>query len=92
MMDWADNNEAEWNHYFSYCNLNRATHDIKDGKISPWILLNSKAAKDMMQNMTDEQLTIIGPVLDPKYWMIRFKKLPADVELVKEVIKEGNIS
>ena len=46
----------------------------------------------MMQNMTDEQLTIIGPVLDPKYWMIRFKKLPADVELVKEVIKEGNIS
>ena len=92
MMDWADNNEAEWNHYFSYCNLNRATHDIKEGKISPWILLNSKAAKDMMQNMSDEQLNIIGPVLDPKYWMIRFKKLPADVELVKEVIKEGNIS
>ena len=54
--------------------------------------LNSKAAKDMMQNMSDEQLNIIGPVLDPKYWMIRFKKLPADVELVKEVIKEGNIS
>ena len=80
------------NLYFSYCNLNRATHDIKEGKISPWVLLNSKAAKDMMQNMSDEQLNIIGPVLDPKYWMIRFKKLPADVELVKEVIKEGNIS
>ena len=92
MMDWADNNEATWNHYFNYANLNRATHDIKEGKISPWVLLNSKAAKDMMQNMSDEQLNIIGPVLDPKYWMIRFKKLPADVELVKEVIKEGNIS
>tara|TARA_B110000977_G_C10733486_1_gene360021 strand:- start:171 stop:614 length:444 start_codon:yes stop_codon:yes gene_type:complete len=92
MMDWADNNDAEWNHYFSYCNMNRATHDIKEGKISPWILLNSKAAKNMMQSMTDEQLNIIGPVVNPQFWMSRFKRLPADVELVREVIKEGNIS
>jgi|TARA_B110000285_G_scaffold36267_1_gene39183 hypothetical protein len=92
MMDWADTNDAEWNHYFSYCNMNRATHDIKEGKISPWILLNCKAAKNMMQSMTDEQLSIIGPVLNPQFWVARFKRLPADVELVREVIKEGNIS
>ena len=37
MMDWADDKEASWNHYFSYANLNRLTHDIKEGKISPWV-------------------------------------------------------
>jgi len=91
MMDWADNNEATWNHYFYYANLNRATHDIKEGKISPWILLQSKSGKKMLKNMNDEQLGIIGDIINPQFWLSRFKKLPADVELVKEVIAEAKI-
>lgn len=91
MMDWADNNQAPWEHYFAYVNLNRATHDIKEGLISPWILLNSKEGKGMLQRMNDEQLAIVSPVIDPQFWMKRFKTLPADTELVKDVIKEANI-
>jgi hypothetical protein len=91
MMDWADNNEATWNHYFNYCNLNRATHDIKEGKISPWLLLQSKSGKKMLKNMNDEQLAIVGDIINPQFWLSRFKKLPADVELVKEVISEAKI-
>lgn len=91
MMDWADDKQAQYNHYFRYTNLNRATHDIKEGHISPWILLNSKSGKNMLQNMNDEQLEIIGEVIDPIFWSKRFKTLPADVELVKEVIKEAKI-
>jgi len=92
MVEWANDNDAEWNHYFSYVNLNRATHDIKEGKISPWLLLNCKAGKEMLQNMNDEQLAIVSPIIDPKFWMKKFKTLPADVELIKEVVKEGKIS
>ena len=91
MMDWADNNSAEWTHYFAYVNLNRATHDVKEGLISPWILLNSKSGKDLLRRMTDEQLAIVGPIIDPAFWSKRFKSLPADVELVKDVIKEAGI-
>lgn len=91
MMDWGDTNQAEWEHYFAYVNLNRATHDIKEGKISPWILLNAKEGKGMLQRMNDEQLAIVGPVIDPQFWMKRFKTLPADTELVKDVIKEAKI-
>lgn len=91
MMDWADDKEAQYNHYFKYVNLNRATHDIKEGHISPWLLLNSKSGKAMLQNMNDEQLEIIGEVIDPIFWSKRFKTLPADVELVKEVLKEAKI-
>jgi DNA-directed RNA polymerase subunit RPC12/RpoP len=92
MMDWADDKEASWNHYFSYANLNRITHDIKEGKISPWVLLNCKAGKEMLQKMNDEQLEIVSPVIDPQFWMKRFKTLPADVELVKDIVKEAKIS
>ena len=91
MMDWADDKEAQWNHYFSYVNLNRATHDIKEGRISPWVLLNCKSGKELLQNMNDEQLDIVAPMIDPQFWITRFKKIPADVELVKELVKEAKL-
>jgi hypothetical protein len=91
MMDWADANSAPWEHYFQYVNLNRATHDIKEGLISPWILLNSKSGKELLKRMNDEQLEIVSPMIDPQFWMRRFKALPADTELVKDVIKEAKI-
>jgi hypothetical protein len=91
MMDWADANSASWEHYFQYVNLNRATHDIKEGLVSPWLVLNTKSGKEMLRRMNDEQLEIIGSVIDPQFWMRRFKSLPADVELIKDVIKEAKI-
>jgi hypothetical protein len=91
MMNWADDNKAQWEHYFLYVNLNRATHDIKEGLISPWLLLNTRAGKEMLQKMNDEQLEIIGPIIDPQFWLKRFKSHPADLELVKDIIKEAKI-
>lgn len=91
MMDWADKNDSNWEHYFAYVNLNRATHDIKEGLISPWILLNSKSGKELLQKMNDEQLDIISDIINPQYWLRRFKTLPADLELVKDIIKEAKI-
>lgn len=91
MMDWGETNNAPWEHYFAYVNLNRATHDIRDGLMSPWMLLNIQSGKEMLTRMNDEQLAIVGPVIDPAHWKRRFKGLPADVELVKAVIKEANI-
>jgi len=91
MMDWSDKNNAPWEHYFAYVNLNRATHDIKEGLISPWLVLNTKSGKEMLQRMNDEQLEIIGAVIDPQHWIKKFKSLPADIELIKDVVKEARI-
>ena len=91
MMNWAEKNSSSWEHYFAYVNLNRATHDIKEGLISPWIILNTKSGKEMLQRMNDEQLNIIGSIIDPQFWLRKFKTLPADHELVKDVIKEAKI-
>ena len=91
MMDWSDTQEAPWEHYFKYVNLNRATHDIKEGLVSPWILLNTTSGKEMLRRMNDEQLEIVGPMIDPKFWMARFKAVPAYTELVKDVIHEARI-
>ena len=91
MMTWGEDNQAAWNHYFLYVSLSRATYDIKDGKISPWIILNSANGKAMVKKFSDEQLNAINVVMDIPFWLNKFKRLPADVELVKQVVKESNI-
>jgi len=91
MMDWGEANNAPWNHYFLYVSLSRATYDIKDGKISPWFLLNSSNGKSLLKKLNDEQLSAINSIMDVPFWFNKFKKLPADVELVKQVVKESNI-
>jgi len=91
MMTWAENNNSQWNHYFHYVSLSRATFDIKDGKVSPWVILNCKSGKEMLAKFSDDQLASIGTTIDPQFWMNKFKKLPADVELVRQVVKESNL-
>jgi hypothetical protein len=91
MMDWGDNNQSPWEHYFAYVNLNRAAHDIKEGLISPWIVLNTRAGKDMLKRMNDEHLEIISSIIDPQFWIRRFQSYPADLELVKDIIREAKI-
>ena len=91
MMSWGEKYTAPWEHYFAHVHLNRATHDIKEGLLSPWMILNARSGKEMLQRMNDEQLEIVGPIIDPQFWLRRFKSLPADLELVKDVIKEAKI-
>ena len=91
MMDWADENNSVWNHYFNYVSLNRAIYHIQDGKISPWLILNCKSGKDMMNKFNDEQLEIIFNIMDPQHWARRFKRQTNDIDTVKEVVRESNL-
>jgi len=91
MMEWADSHNANYAHYFNYVSLNKAVHDILNGKISFWIILNSNTGKTMISNMSDEQLAMIAPVFDVPFWMKKFKQSPADVALVKEICDEVGI-
>ena len=92
MMEWADDNDSNFTHYFLYVNLNRAVHHIKDGRISCWLMLNCTSGKDMLSKFSDEQLELIAPAFDLAYWMKKFKENPADVTLVKEICKETGIA
>jgi len=91
MLEWGDSNSAAWHHYFLYVSISRAAYDIKDGKISPWIILNSSNGRALLQKFDDTQLELINAVIEPQYWISKFKKYPNDVALVKQVIKESKI-
>lgn len=91
MMEWAEDHQAQFNHYFNYVSLNKAVHDIRNGFISPWVILNTKTGQQMVKNMSDEQLDMIAPAFDVPFWLRKFKEVPADVALVKEICQEVDI-
>lgn len=91
MQTWANDNSSVWNHYFNYVSTSRATFDIKDGKISPWLILNCASGKKMLTSLSDEQLSSISNIIDPIVWVKKFKKQTADVALVRDVVKEANL-
>ena len=91
MMDWAEENNAQWNSYFNYVSTNKAVWHIKDGKVSPWLLLNCSSGKEMLGKFNDEQLEMVYHVINPQHWAMRFKRLPNDVQLVKDVAKESKL-
>ena len=91
MLEWAKEKEAAYNHYFLYVSTNRMTWDIKDGKISPWLVLNCTSGKQAVGKLNDEQLSMLSSVLDPAHWALRFKRQPKDVELAKQIVNEAKI-
>ena len=91
MVKWAEEKGSQYNHYFLYASTNKITWDIKDGKISPWLVLNCKTGKQALSKFNDEQLNMLTVVLDPKHWAIRFKRQPKDVQLVKDVAKQAGL-
>ena len=91
MQKWADDHSSLWNHYFKYVSSNRAMFDIKDGKVSPWLILNSTTGKELLNRMDDMQLNAISAVIDPQIWIKRFKANKSDLELVKHIVKEGKL-
>jgi hypothetical protein len=91
MQTWATNNNSVWNHYFSYVSSNRAVYDIKDGKVSPWLILNSASGKAMLAGFRDDQLAAISNIIAPQVWVKKFKNQKFDLELVKQVVKEAKL-
>ena len=91
MMEWGDEHGANFGHYFLYASLNKAVYDIRNGNLSPWVILNTLSGKEMIQKMNDEQLDIIAPAFDVPFWVRKFREVPADVALVKEICREVGI-
>ena len=91
MVVWASENNSLWNHYFKYVSTNRAVFDIKDGKVSPWIILNSPSGKEMLSNFRDDQLSAIANIIAPTVWVKKFKKQTFDLDLVKKIVKEASL-
>ena len=91
MMDWAQEQNAQWADYFRLVNTNRAVQHIQQGKISPWLLLGCNAGKKLLKSFNDEQLQMIAKYISLEFWTQKIKSSPADQLFVQETAKEVKI-
>ncbi len=91
MMDWADEQNAQWSDYFRLVNTTRAVQHIQNGKMSPWLVLGCTPGQKMLQSFSDEQLDMVERFIRPDYWKTKFKQYPADHSFVQETVKGAKI-
>jgi hypothetical protein len=91
MSRWGNDAGRDFNCYFALGSGNQIVSDIVNGRISPWIVYQSRTGKEFLSVVNEEQMQLIIPFIDPNWWTSRFSNLPEDVEFVKTICDNGNI-
>jgi hypothetical protein len=77
--------------YFRYANGNRICHHISTGRISPWVVYNCASGVQFLDTLSEEQIEIVLPSIDPDFWQRKFKDYPEDVEWVKMITEAAGL-
>jgi hypothetical protein len=94
MQEYADEHlelKNGFRDYFRYGGTNRICHHIANGRVSPWIVFNCQSGVAFLETLTEEQINIILPWIDPDHWQRRFQDYMADTEWVKVILKEAGL-
>lgn len=91
MTVWADENNDDYNNFFKHVHPVEATHLIRSGHISPWVLYLAESGQELFDRLNDEQAKLISNVIDPDYWQDKMLKKKDDVVFIRTILKGANI-
>jgi hypothetical protein len=91
MSRWGNDTGRDFNCYFASVSGNQIVSDIVNGRISPWLVYQSRTGQEFLSTATEEQMQMMIPFIDPNWWISRFSNLTEDVEFVKTICANGNI-
>lgn len=91
IMEWCNENNVEFKEFFNKITPNEAAYLIKTGRISPWILYLSSTGEVLMNKFNQDHSNMIDAVIDPGFWMKKFKKSQDDVEFIEVMLKEAQL-
>lgn len=91
MEEWAQRTEHPFNEFFMHVSPSEATHMIRMGKISPWVLYLAETADYLWNRLSSEQGNIIVGVIDPNVWRAKFEIKKDDCTFAREVLSEAGI-
>ena len=91
MVDWCNNNGAQFGGFFTAVSANEAASMVKSGKLSPWVLYLSQSGDALMSRFNEDHAKIIGNIIDPSIWMMKFKQLPDDVDYIRGLLEQVGV-
>jgi len=94
MQQYADDNldlKNGFRDYFRFGNSNRICHHITTGRISAWVVFNCGSGVAFLETLSEGQIAILMPYLDPDFWQQRFKDFLADTEWIKDILATAGL-
>lgn len=92
MEDWARDNNDDWTEFFKKIQPGLAIKLIRTGKLSPWIILNSKTVEEFLfPRMTDEQFQIIMDFINWDVWRVKMVNDKEDTAFVKDLLEKYDL-
>jgi len=91
IMEWSEKNGTPFNEFFKTISANEGAYLIKTGRISPWVLYLCASGETLMTRFNDDHSGMIGNIIDPGYWMRKFKKQHEDVDYIKNLLEQAGL-
>ena len=88
---WAEENATDFNQYFRTVSTNRAVHDIRSAKVSPWVLHLSESGVELLSRMNAEQIEIIKPLINVEFWVRVFTKSKEETDEVEAMCTQAGL-
>lgn len=88
LFDLAETEEILGKDYLKYGNTNKICYNITTGKISPWILYQSKTGTHFLETINPDHVKLIFDYINPELWAIKFNKNKEIVKEVKELVSK----
>jgi hypothetical protein len=91
IMAWSDKNFSEFTKFFSIISANESAHLIRTGRISPWVLYLAESGDKLMSRFNEDHAKMIGGIIDPGFWMKKFKKSGDDVDYIRNLLEQAGL-
>lgn len=91
MDEWAQRTGYQFNEFFIHVAPAEATHMIRMGKISPWVLYLAGTSDALWPRLSSEQGAIINSIINPDVWYVRFQKKQDECDFVREMLSEAGV-
>jgi hypothetical protein len=88
---WAEEQNTDFNQYFRTVSTNRAVHDIRSAKVSPWVLHLSESGVELLGRMNNEQVEIIKPLINVEFWLRVFTKSKEETDEVEAMCVQAGL-
>ena len=88
-IQWGEEKNCEPQDIFRYGNSNSVCYAITTGKLSPWVVYNSKSGQEFLDSLNEEQIKMIFNWIDPIFWEKKFKDYPADQAYAEEILEQA---
>lgn len=86
MLDLAQTENIQLADIFRFVSTNKLCQMIASGRISPWLLYQSKTGTEFLSKLNDDQTNVVFEYIHPERWQIKFLKSTEEVEKVRALI------